>query len=233
MTDRLLARWALASALTGGLWAAGRKGLRAPPVFDPAAAGRWWHQAGPLIAALGVVRAGLLVMSAGWLAALVAATVPASRSRLGRVVPTRIRTGAAARLFLGLATGAAAGACGASGGGGQAPPAPVLAQLMPAAGRPAPSGPPARVRPAPAPPQPSVSRPEVVSRPAPARWIVRPGDDLWSIAAATAGAGSRGRRVPERAVASYWLQVIEVNRGWLRDPDLIFPGDVVTLPPRP
>ena len=61
---------------------------------------------------------------------------------------------------------------------------------------------------------------------------VEPGDSLWSIAADELEA-VRGSRPTDREVATYWRRVIEVNRPSLVDPanpDLIFPGQVMTLP---
>ena len=57
-------------------------------------------------------------------------------------------------------------------------------------------------------------------------WRVRPGDSLWSIAEATAGS-------PDR-VPGYWLRLIALNRSTLPfpdDPSLLFPGDILVLPP--
>jgi hypothetical protein len=66
-------------------------------------------------------------------------------------------------------------------------------------------------------------------------WPVRPGDSLWSIAARSlASAWSRDPSTRDTAV--YWLSVIAANRAWLPDPEdpsLLFPGDVVRLPPIP
>jgi nucleoid-associated protein YgaU len=75
-----------------------------------------------------------------------------------------------------------------------------------------------------------------VSTPAPATWTVRPGDHLWSIAAATLTAAHPDDPPDEEAVAAYWWQVVTVNRPHLPNPadiDLLYPGDVVTLPPLP
>jgi hypothetical protein len=63
------------------------------------------------------------------------------------------------------------------------------------------------------------------------RRVVVSGNSLWSIAAEAAReadpAASPG------AIASYWRSVIAENRDRLRsgDPDLIFPGEVVVMPP--
>jgi hypothetical protein len=65
---------------------------------------------------------------------------------------------------------------------------------------------------------------------APVVWTVRPGDNLWSIAAAATGAGG------ESATAAYWVRLIEANRSRLPypdDPNLIFAGDRIVLPPLP
>jgi nucleoid-associated protein YgaU len=60
------------------------------------------------------------------------------------------------------------------------------------------------------------------------------GDNLWTIARGRlVEALGGGRRPTNRQVASYWLQVIEANRHRLRsgDPDLIYPGETIALPP--
>jgi hypothetical protein len=65
--------------------------------------------------------------------------------------------------------------------------------------------------------------------------MVRPGDSLWTIAA-TALAATWGRPPSARELGTYWWQVVELNRPRLpnpSDPDLIFPGDEVSLPPAP
>ena len=62
--------------------------------------------------------------------------------------------------------------------------------------------------------------------------VVRPGDNLWSIARAEVARAS-GRALPsDDAVAPYWQRVIAANRATLRsgDPSLIFPGEIVALP---
>jgi nucleoid-associated protein YgaU len=64
--------------------------------------------------------------------------------------------------------------------------------------------------------------------------VVRPGDNLWLIAQA-ALARDPAAPVDDPAVARYWRDVIRVNRRTLRsgDPSLIFPGEIITLPPAP
>ena len=63
-------------------------------------------------------------------------------------------------------------------------------------------------------------------------WVVRPGDDLWSIAADTLRL-RLGRQPDRQEVATYWLQVIAANRSGLPhpdDPSLLYAGDVIILP---
>lgn len=61
--------------------------------------------------------------------------------------------------------------------------------------------------------------------------VVVPGDNLWTIS--EGWVRSQVTDVELRAVVRYWRRVVEVNRAFLRsgDPDLIFPGEHITLPP--
>lgn len=71
--------------------------------------------------------------------------------------------------------------------------------------------------------------------PAPATWTVGPGDHFWSIAT-TVVERSLGQPPDEATVTSYWRDLIERNRPNLIDPDnpdLIFTGQVLELPPAP
>ncbi len=63
--------------------------------------------------------------------------------------------------------------------------------------------------------------------------VVVRGDNLWRIAAATSRR-RHGREVTNRDIAAYWRLVMRANRNRLRsgDPDLIFPGEQVLLPPQ-
>lgn len=64
---------------------------------------------------------------------------------------------------------------------------------------------------------------------------VVPGDNLWKISAEhlADALGLDPPHISNRRIASYWLRVVSVNRASLRsgDPDLIYPGEVVRLPP--
>jgi nucleoid-associated protein YgaU len=61
--------------------------------------------------------------------------------------------------------------------------------------------------------------------------VVVPGDHLWALADAELATGATA---PPTGVAvdDYWLRVIRANPQ-LGDPDLLFPGEVVVLPPVP
>jgi nucleoid-associated protein YgaU len=53
---------------------------------------------------------------------------------------------------------------------------------------------------------------------APVTVTVQPGFTLWQIASERLGAGPR------------YVQVFEANKDQIRDPDLIYPGQVFTIP---
>jgi nucleoid-associated protein YgaU len=78
------------------------------------------------------------------------------------------------------------------------------------------------------------SRPSRPTRPVgdddqPQQVVVRPGDSLWSIAAAGLPA-----RAPASAVARSWPRWYGANRAVVgADPDLLHPGQVLTVPDRP
>lgn len=64
-------------------------------------------------------------------------------------------------------------------------------------------------------------------------WVIEPGDHLWHVAESVLTDGLV--RTPSDAdIAAYWTVLIEANRSMLVDPsnpDLVFAGQVVTLPP--
>ena len=107
-----------------------------------------------------------------------------------------------------------------------APVAPVVAPVAPVVAPVAPIVPP--VAPI---PESSALREGAAPPGLPDRYTVQRGDNLWTIAAnhlADSGVTrSNGR------IAPYWKELIQENRGGLRsgNPDLIFPGETVTLPP--
>ena len=73
--------------------------------------------------------------------------------------------------------------------------------------------------------------------PAPGGHIVVPGEHLWRIARErlAAARGLPARQIAARDVHGYWIALIEANHGVLRsgDPDLLFPGEQLVLPPVP
>jgi nucleoid-associated protein YgaU len=62
--------------------------------------------------------------------------------------------------------------------------------------------------------------------------VVVPGDNLWRIAA-TRLQQHHARPPSDEEIAPYWRAVVDANRATLRsgDPNLIFPGELVALPP--
>lgn len=115
---------------------------------------------------------------------------------------------------------------------GKAQPAPGTLATDPRAGRSSA----APARPAPL----SPARPQLVGGddPAPAgttvgwgTWKVGPGDDFWSIAEAVVARSPDG---PAPSVGRYWAALLSANRDRLPvpgDPNLLFPGDRILLPP--
>lgn len=85
--------------------------------------------------------------------------------------------------------------------------------------------------PAPSEPPPEMLRPEATEEPAPAatveRYVVQPGDCLWTIAEQRLGAGATNL-----AIDSAWRRVYAMNATAIgADPDLIVVGLVLELPP--
>jgi hypothetical protein len=94
------------------------------------------------------------------------------------------------------------------------------------------TGPPSSGGQAPAPaPQPT---PPGEGQPARSHRVVE-GDNLWTIARdhIAAMTNRSSSQLSDHEIATYWLRVIAVNRSSLRsgNPDLIFPGELIMLPP--
>jgi nucleoid-associated protein YgaU len=94
--------------------------------------------------------------------------------------------------------------------------------------------PPMPVWPQPVPAAPQPGQPLVPADPETTTVVLVQGDNLWAVAArhlATATARDPAA-VPDREVAAYWRTVIAANRERLRsgDPDLVYPGETITLP---
>lgn len=89
------------------------------------------------------------------------------------------------------------------------------------------------------PPEPATPAPPITEEATPAQssastYVVRRGDSLWRIALRQI-AQVTGRPHDESAVRTYWLSMVEANLHRLRsgDPDLIYPGEELVLPPLP
>jgi hypothetical protein len=99
---------------------------------------------------------------------------------------------------------------------------------------PPPVAPRAPAAPAPSPrePAPELAAPSIFN--GDASLTVAAGDNLWRIASAHLAVG-RGRVVHDDEIVPYWRAVVAANRTTLRsgDPNLIFPGEIVTLPALP
>ena len=67
----------------------------------------------------------------------------------------------------------------------------------------------------------------------PSEHVVVPGDNLWIISERHLEQVTGRGDLSDREVANYWVTVIEANRNRVRsgDPDLIYPGEVIVLPP--
>ena len=63
--------------------------------------------------------------------------------------------------------------------------------------------------------------------------VVQPGDNLWRIAKQELATRHGGSPPDELTTARYWQQIVAANRGTLRsgNPSLIYPGELVALPP--
>jgi hypothetical protein len=71
--------------------------------------------------------------------------------------------------------------------------------------------------------------------PASATWTVTPGESLWGKAEAVL-AEAWGRPPTDREITPYWRSLVDANRSRLADPgnpDLIFSGQVLDVPPPP
>jgi hypothetical protein len=216
------AAWvAVLAAVLVGLGRAG-VGALAPPPLSPGAWAAWAATRTPVEAAAAVLR---LVVLAGalYLLAVTVVGVAAGLLRRRRAVvavarwsPPVVRWLLGAWLAGALAVGPAAAA----------PDRPPPTMVLLPDERPTTTT--TTGVPVPAPP----AAPAV---PAEATTTLAPGDHLWSVAARTLAA-AWGRPPAEREVAPYWRLVVERNRAELPnpdDPDLVFPGEVVRLPPLP
>lgn len=220
------------------------------PWHDPASL---LHQPEELVAA-GIIKVAAVGI-AGWLFLSTAAyaavsPVPRLRRMVARVTSPIVRRAVDTALVASLAMGPAV-----SAGAAEAPSEPIVVTIdegdssglvvlppgvfVPAPQPSAPSDDGAEASP-PGAPHPFVSRhvaPETdpsdrlpVDRPS--THEVRPGDHLWSIAEQILRERSGRAIVADHEIAPFWRQLIDANLPQLRsgDPDLIYPGEVLTIP---
>jgi nucleoid-associated protein YgaU len=222
----------------------GRGRMAAPPVGSWVAMTRWYAAIGPdgaavaglrliaLLLAMWVLLATVLQLigSLPWLAPVRAVAdliSPRSLQRLGHGLAGLSLTAGLAAPAPSVGTPAGEVAPTAAAGwfvvAGDEPPLPPAPPASPAWPTPGTATmhllePPAAVAPSAAPMADAVT--------------VTAGDSLWSLAADEVAA-RRGATASEREVARYWRQVVAANRSVLVDPtnpDLIYAGQVVTLP---
>lgn len=230
--------------------------LAPPPLSDPSGLGPWLDARLPAEAAVAVARLAALALAWYLLAATAAGVLAhvsgaASAVRLADAVsiPTvrRIVHGAVGlSLVAGTAGVSPAVAVADAIGGAASGPPPTMRVLPEAAAAVLPPGVPApgidrtRSIPGARSAEPAATADEAPGRPGagdagPVTWTVGPGDHLWGVAERTL-AEAWGRPPGDAEVDPYWRAVIEANRDRLRDPanpDLVFAGQVLVLPPLP
>jgi LysM domain len=241
----LLVGWVVLLVAALGLFhALGRGAFTAPPLARPGALASWLDEQSTTTLAFGALR--LAAMGLAWylLAATIAGLLAhflgsarwsATVDAISPAVVRRVVRGAAGVTMAASVTGAQAAAWAAPPGQpSTASPVPIMRRLPPdppATTAPPPTTPPP-TSPAPANPMPPTALPP--STPPPT-WVIRPGDNLWSVAEATL-AGAWGRRPSDAEIDGYWMTLIAANRPRLAhgdDPDLVFPGQVFVLPALP
>jgi hypothetical protein len=178
-----------------------------------------------------------------WLLATTGLYVAARLARIPNLVralewttPRAIRGFVDRSLALSMVATLAGGTAAFAGGGAPPAPAPVLmvvggqsGVLLPPGIRPG-AQPVPRPQPLPVPTA-VLALPPATPPARPDRHTVRPGENLWTIAASRMA--DTGITTSTGRIAPYWKELIQENRGGLRsgNPDLIFPGETVSLPP--
>ena len=255
------AAWLVVTGVTAWLWVLGRGALRTPPLLHPGHLAGWWTSQQPVVAVVALARVALLLVGSYFVLLLAMLSLTQSWRRRLRLPGARwlvcLTVGAATAAAVSPSASATASGTGPASSPvpelrylGPASTGRTPIQRPDRAPRLALAPAPADRRP-PAQPTTTAARPRSALRirraspghaistvvpstlpvaPQPRVWIVQPGDDLWSIAEATL-ASATGSRPDVRTVAGYWQQVVAVNRSDLVDPNLIFPGDRIALPP--
>ncbi|MFP5317180.1 MAG: LysM peptidoglycan-binding domain-containing protein [Acidimicrobiia bacterium] len=230
---------------------AGAGALAAPPVAEPALWGEWLAAREPVEAALALVRLAALV--ALWylaVAVLVGALLRVVRADALVALTDRVTVPAVRRLLVATASVSLASGVGpATVLPGRGPVAAAVAvtdaatttSTAPAAstddGRTDPTLT-MRLLPAPAPatvPAPAPADARAPSQAAASSWTVKAGECFWSIADDVL-TRAWGRAPSDAEIVPYWRALIAANRSELADrsnEDLIFPGQVFTVPTPP
>jgi hypothetical protein len=220
-----LSTFAIAVAGAAALHRLGSDALGAPPARDLDAFVQWVDDRGTIGASMAVLRLVAFVFALYLAVVSGASALVALHPTASSVATLRRVTPAALRRAIGLGTIAALSVTAASPRAAHADDAPVMVLVE--------TAPPTLVQVAP----PAVSPPnptplEASPSSTPSTWRVERGQHLWGIAAATVQArGGSAAQVP-----GYWRTLVETNRDRLvvRDqPDLIFPGQELVLPPGP
>jgi hypothetical protein len=216
-----------------------RLGTRAPfnlPLddIDP------WLRAAPadaLVAALRVVALAL----AGWLlvatvayACASATSIPAAVRACEWATPRAIRRTIDRALAVSIVAGAVTGPASAHHAGAvQDRPPPVSVDVR--SGKSLGSLPTDWSPPVSVPNTPVVAVVDRPREPITATVVVTPGDNLWELSAAALARATARERVTlaDDEIARYWRNVCDVNRDTLRarDVNVIYPGEIVSLPP--
>jgi hypothetical protein len=227
---------ALAVVVLGMLALGGTPALAGPPLTHPEDLASWLTARPPVESAFAVLRLVVLVLAA-YLLAVTVLGVALRLVRAGRLVrAVDLVTLPAVRKVVGSAFGVGLMGAPLAVVGPTAPAGVAQVQLVVGAAAPSqpgadlppgsPEASPPTMRRLDEPPSPAATATDVV---------VGAGDHLWSVAD-RALTGAWGRAASDAELAPYWEQVVAVNRERLADPgnpDLLFPGQVVSVPTPP
>lgn len=228
-------------------------GLPTPPVGDLQTLHAWIDEHGTVVAAMSALRLAAMALAA-YVATVATASLLASFAVLPRSLDRAVRriTPRALRSALGIGVLGAVALPLAEPVAATTPRAPVLVAVVDAEAEPREEPPvlewvgavpaPSDIAPTPsaapstavlADPTPPVTAP-APSHPTPSAertWEVRPGDHFWAIADAVVR--EHHANATEAEVARYWRTLIDANRDRLvvkDNPDLVLPGQVLTVP---
>jgi nucleoid-associated protein YgaU len=227
-----LTAWVILFGAAGAALQLAGAPLPSPPLRSPERWSAWLAGRDAVVVAFSVLR--LLALGFAWYA--LAVTVAGALARLlaaaelvaalDRVTLPPLRRVLAATISVGIGT-ASLGPVAA--GAAARPTAVVAAQVSTTTTTTPPAPDTLTMRELPPPSE----APRAVAEPRVERtWTVRPGECFWSIAEDVLGEAI-GRRATVAEVLPYWRSLVETNRDALADrenADLVFPGQVFTLP---